>query len=1015
MTSSLGARCSGPLAGKGLLRPRLSMVLDELWTKRLGVVVAPPGSGKTTLLASWSKNCGAPLAWYRAEPGHPSRSALLDQIYRASAGPLGARGPWNTVEEAVDSIAERGGKPGLLVVDDMHVLAGTPAEAALAEFVARLPPNLRVLVATRQSPALNLSRLRVEDALVELSADDLRFRIWETESLFRDHYGRFMLPVETTLLTQKTGGWAAGLQLFHLATRDRSPRESAQVLASFSAHSGVVAEYLAENVVAGLPASLVDFMVLTCPLAVLTSAACDELSGRSDSSEVLQYLESRQLFVTSADGGVTYRYHEIMRNHLDGCLVARLGEPGAREWHYRAGRLLLAGGFEQAALRALCRAEAWERAGAVLARIDKGTAVQRAEGPIACLTVADSIPPRLLESDPWVGLARARCHVASGHLGEAVEAYRTCESLLPSRFADRCREEMVTVAAWTTAVSTPAPGWSNALRRAVARDPMRARAELPEPGLGEDGLDLVVTGLAALLAGRLNEAQGSLQDAAMGLSSPVLGLGVRIAKTLADLLAVRSPDSIRAGARRALAMAGEAERLGSPWLARQAYGLLALAGRPEVAAQISAQCAAESDLWGATIAQLLEAAGRLALGQAPVELASRAAANARTLGAGVLEAWALACGSLAEMRAGNPTARQLALGAEATARLAGVPGAQAIAHLSLGYTELAEEAESASTSEARAASPGRRPRSPGRGRGLEHMRLGRSIAQDCGLGILRGPPGLVGAAPAGGPPATEGQPAGGQPAGHPVGLRVRCLGELSASWGDRGIDLGGVRPRARALLAVLALNYPLPVHCEVLVEALWPGSEPRTGARNLQTAVSSLRRVLRRDCDPLGTTRNDQVRPSPNPLIRRGEAYVLEATSVDVAELRLSLRSASAARKAKDVPSEMLALEQALASTGAELLPEFGPADWVVRERERLGWDTIDSAERLAGLRLTAGRPLEALTAARTGLELDQYRESLWRLAISAAEMAEDHGLALTLRSGRAEALNELGVPVSAL
>jgi len=50
-----------------LPRERLQGLLETVWTRRLGVVVAPAGSGKTTLLADFAARSGVPVAWYRAE------------------------------------------------------------------------------------------------------------------------------------------------------------------------------------------------------------------------------------------------------------------------------------------------------------------------------------------------------------------------------------------------------------------------------------------------------------------------------------------------------------------------------------------------------------------------------------------------------------------------------------------------------------------------------------------------------------------------------------------------------------------------------------------------------------------------------------------------------------------------------------------------------------------------------------------------------------------------------------
>jgi DNA-binding SARP family transcriptional activator len=91
-----------------------------------------------------------------------------------------------------------------------------------------------------------------------------------------------------------------------------------------------------------------------------------------------------------------------------------------------------------------------------------------------------------------------------------------------------------------------------------------------------------------------------------------------------------------------------------------------------------------------------------------------------------------------------------------------------------------------------------------------------------------------------------------------------------------------------------------------------------------------------------------------------------------------------------------------------DLLSEFGPAEWLVRERDRLCLAAADAAERLAVLELEAGSLSAAMSVARRGLTLDCYRESLWRLAERAAERMADPVAAARVRAQRAEALSEL-------
>ena len=58
----------------------------------------------------------------------------------------------------------------------------------------------------------------VSGELVELDSEALRFRSWEVEELFRLVYREPLSPEGAAALTRRTGGWAAGLMLFHLST-----------------------------------------------------------------------------------------------------------------------------------------------------------------------------------------------------------------------------------------------------------------------------------------------------------------------------------------------------------------------------------------------------------------------------------------------------------------------------------------------------------------------------------------------------------------------------------------------------------------------------------------------------------------------------------------------------------------------------------------------------------------------------------------------------------------------------
>ncbi len=64
---------------------------------------------------------------------------------------------------------------------------------------------------------------------------------------------------------------------------------------------------------ADLPRERRDFLLLTVTLGVLTGELCDELLDARGSAGVLAELEREQFFTTTTDGGLTFRYHQVLR------------------------------------------------------------------------------------------------------------------------------------------------------------------------------------------------------------------------------------------------------------------------------------------------------------------------------------------------------------------------------------------------------------------------------------------------------------------------------------------------------------------------------------------------------------------------------------------------------------------------------------------------------------------------------------------------------------------------------
>lgn len=946
--SVVGAKVRIPTA-RGLPRDRLNSLMSRLWSCRLGLIVAPAGSGKTTLLANFAASAHVPVGWYRAESWDGSTEAFLGHLEAALALCLpGIRRGWLSVEDAAEALDGYGGTRALMMIDDLHTLEGSPAEQAFARLLGYAPDWLVFLAASRTYPRLDLSRLRVSNRLLEIGADDLRFRSWEVERLFKDFYAEPLPPAELAQLARRTEGWAAGLQLFHLATTGKPPEERRRVLAGLAACSRFVREYLTSDVLDELPNQLRRFLVATSVLGRLSGSICDHFLGRDDSDHVLQELERRQVFTQALDGEGEYRYHEVFRSHLEGVLLQEVGEARMRQLHQRAGSVLEALGALPEALHAYCRAEDWSAANGLLA----ASGAQLVQGSGAWI---EALPSNLVQQDPWLLLGSARRHCTDGAWRLAVEVYQRAETAFGGgEGAELARRERQAIGSWLNLGPPPRGELLSVLRAATVRLPP---VKPPATGSARPGAIALVAGLAALLAGDVAGAKRELTEEAAGHGGGVLALSALLACGVAGLLAGEE-----AAVRSVTQAVERAERLKVGFLARLGRATLALGRDSYGLAEASAvrySCSRLGDEWGAALAGLFEGYGRVMaepqanLGEA-AHLLTDVSAWFEHMGAPVLVSWGRSLLALARARARSPDATAIALQAERQAQACGVIGAALLAYLALAIAD-----------------PDRRP---------EYLGLVASLQARTGLSA---------------PPLSLEQATGS--------IAIRLFGGFEMTVNGETVDLTGMKPRARALLRLLAMRGGQPLHRDAIVDLLWPDADSQPGAHNLHVALSSLRQTL--------DTRI--VREAWTFVVRDGDAYRLalpDDADWDIVAFDKDIAAGRRSRAAGDAGRAIVHLGLALDRYSGDLLPEDGAAEWVVEPRDQCRVAAADAAHSLAELLLERGDADASAKASAAGLRIDRYHDPLWRLQIIAREQAGDRVAANRARAGYERLLAEVGL-----
>lgn len=324
-----------PTVQPGLvMRPRLFDALDEAWHTgmRLVLLSAPPGYGKTSLLAEWIGARETPVAWLAldGEDNDPQRFfqyivlalkphlPALTELLAALHAPQMAHLETLTAE-VVNHLAQRE-QPLLLVLDDYHVLHNPQNHALVQYLLDHQPPQLRLVLVSRQDPPLNLARLRARRQMMEIRQRDLSFTPAEASQLLQNVVNCSLNEAQVAELTSRTEGWAAGLHLAALSLRERP--DPAGFIQHFSGSHRYVIDYLAEEVFASLPADLRSFLSRSAVLERFCADLLDAALETSGSRQMLAAVEAANLFLVPLDDSRTwFRYHHLMGDILRAALA----------------------------------------------------------------------------------------------------------------------------------------------------------------------------------------------------------------------------------------------------------------------------------------------------------------------------------------------------------------------------------------------------------------------------------------------------------------------------------------------------------------------------------------------------------------------------------------------------------------------------------------------------------------------------------------------------------------------
>ncbi|MBM3123625.1 MAG: helix-turn-helix transcriptional regulator [Chloroflexi bacterium] len=433
-------------------RPRLIEQLNQGLSSghKLILVSASAGFGKTTLVSEWvaslnssplpvGEGQGVRVAWLSLDgsDNDPVRfiTYLIEALQTMKTGfgesllaVLQSRQPPSTeaILTALLNEISTALNEFLFVLDDYHVIDSRSVDEILSFLVEHQPPQMHLVIATREDPSLQLARLRVRGQLTELRSADLRFTPAEAAEFLNQMMGLNLSDADITALEARTEGWIAGLQLAALSMQGR--KDIAGFIQAFTGSHRFVLDYLIEEVLQQQPEHIRNFLLQTALLDKLCVSLCNAITERQDGKEMLDVLERTNMFLIPLDDQRQwYRYHHLFAEVLQAYLHEEQPDQVSM-LHRRASVWFEQNDLITDAIPHALAAKDFERAANLIERV--WLAMDLNYQHVTWLGWAKALPDDLVRAHPVISVGYAWGLLGTGELEASEEHLRDAERWL---------------------------------------------------------------------------------------------------------------------------------------------------------------------------------------------------------------------------------------------------------------------------------------------------------------------------------------------------------------------------------------------------------------------------------------------------------------------------------------------------------------------------------------------------------------------------------------------------------
>ena len=444
-----------------VLRPRLIERLNEglLSVRKLTIISAPAGFGKTTLVGEWvagswhrppGQVCDRPTAWLSLDEGDSDPSRFL--IYFVTA--LQTIAP--SVGEGVLSLLRSPQPPPtesiliallneittipnnfILVLDDYHLTDSKAVDNALTFLLEHLPPQMHLVITTREDPNLPLAQLRARGKLTELRVTDLRFTPAEAGEFLNKAMGLNLSVEHISALEARTEGWIAGLQLAALSMQGH--QDVSGFIQAFDGDHRYIVDYLVEEVLRRQPETVRSFLLQTSILDRLNGPLCDAVTRLPGGKARLETLQRGNFFLIPLDDkSHWYRYHHLFADVLRMHLMTEQPDQIAA-LHRRASEWYEQNGSAADAIRHALAGRDFERAAGLIELA--APAMRRSRQDATLFGWMKALPDELFQARPVLSVEYVGALLSNGQLEGIEDRLLDVERWLDTRADWRAQTE----------------------------------------------------------------------------------------------------------------------------------------------------------------------------------------------------------------------------------------------------------------------------------------------------------------------------------------------------------------------------------------------------------------------------------------------------------------------------------------------------------------------------------------------------------------------------------------------